>query len=489
MPGTAPAPQPDAAVGAPYSPGDVVPVTPRTGDPGWLRSVLLVLAVTVTTGAGVRPVSDLSPWLHLRIGQFLLDGGRFGMPDPWAPYASRPYVLTEWLPAIAAQEVYRLTGLPGIAWLRCLGMLALLGALLWTTRQVAETVPAVIGAFAGLAGALTGLTERPQLLSFVFLAVVAGAWWRTADDLRPRWWLAPLTWLWACCHGLWPVGVGVGVVVVAGLVLDRRLGLRRAGRLLVVPAASLLLAALTPVGPRLLLTPFTVGGNVREFVGEWQPTTVASPTAVVTLGMLGIVLLCWARSRTVPPWWQIGLAAVSGVATLVMLRTVAVGAVLAAPLFAQCLQGLRGRPVVPAGRRGRLGTLALLVAAALVAAPLTAALAQAPRGVPEGLRAQLSMLPAGTLVLDDDNISGWLLWAEPHLRPVVDMRSEIYSAEHLRGYVRAMAAAPGWQGFVDRTGARYALVRDDSALAAALEDQRRWHSLGGASGYVLLQAP
>jgi len=74
-----------------------------------VSTAVVALCVVV----GVRPVSDPSPWLHLKVGAFLLDGGRFGLPDPWAPFATRVYVPTEWLPAVVGQETYQAFGLPG----------------------------------------------------------------------------------------------------------------------------------------------------------------------------------------------------------------------------------------------------------------------------------------------------------------------------------------------------------------------------------------
>src|SRR5450631_4239197 len=159
------------------------------GDRPRLAAALAMVAVSVSVILGVRPVSDPSPWLHLKVGAFLLDGGRFGLPDPWAPFATRVYVPTEWLPAVVGQETYQAFGLPGIAWLRCAGILALLSALMWSTRRSAGSVTCALVSMAAVGGAYEGLTERPQLVGLVFLAVTVGAWWRTALDRRPRWWL------------------------------------------------------------------------------------------------------------------------------------------------------------------------------------------------------------------------------------------------------------------------------------------------------------
>ena len=455
----------------------------------WFPITVATIVVSVTVVMGVRPVSDPSPWLHLKIGAFLLDGGRFGLPDPWAPFASRPYVPTEWLSAIVGQEIYQAFGLPGIAWMRCAGILGLLSALVWSARRSADSATAVLVALVALVGAHDGLTERPQLVGFVFLAVAVGAWWRTALDLKPRWWLVPITWLWANFHGLWSVGIAVGLVIVTGLLLDRRLTRATATRLLAVPMLSLAAAGITPVGPRLLLSPLAVGKNAIEFVGEWQSTSVHDPFAVVTLVMLGLVMLSWFRLGRRPPWWQIGLLLTGVAATLVMTRTIAVGAILAAPLLANEIQQYRGRPVCETTRRSRFAWVALILVALVAAAPLSAARAQDAVAVPDRLRPQLSRIPSGTVVLAEGDISGWLFWADPQVRPVLDPRIEIYPPAHVRAFVSAMAADPGWRQFVNRTGSRYALVLTGSPIATALVERAGWSQLGEDAGFVLLRTP
>jgi hypothetical protein len=438
---------------------------------------------------GVRPVGDQSAWLHLSIARQLLDGGGFGRVDPWVLGAAKPYVATEWLPAIAAYKLHEVFGLSSIAWLRGVGILLLLAVTIWAGRRVADTVPALIAAGAALVGAGHALTARPQLLGFVFLSLAVVAWWQMAGDLRPRWWLVPLTWVWASSHGLWVVGVGFGVVTVAGLALDRRLTWVSARRLLAVPALSLVAASLTPVGPALLLTPLTVGRDVRDFVGEWQASSAHDPAAFVTLCMIALVATSWARSRRTPTWWQVAHLMVAFVATLAMERTVAVGAVVAAPLLAQTLQAWRGSPATALPRRDTLAWLAMGVSALLIAAPLAATFAARPTAVPTGLQSALSSLPAGTVVLEDTNMSSWVGWVAPQLRPVRDSRSEIFTRQQHKDYARLVATAPGWDTILGRSGATWALVRTGSPLAAALHERTNWKTVGTDNGYSLLRRP
>jgi len=184
-------------------------------------TVMSIITVLMVLVIAIRPVKDVDVWWHLKAGQFVLNGGAFVGPDPWVPFASRPFILNQWLPEVIAFKGYTWFGLPAVAWLRCVAILLILSAILWCTRRVADTVPALITALAALVGTGGSLSERPQLVSFILLAVWVGAWWRTAEDLRPRWWLIPLTWVWACSHGMWITGIGVGVIVICGLILDK----------------------------------------------------------------------------------------------------------------------------------------------------------------------------------------------------------------------------------------------------------------------------
>ena len=475
----------------PPSQGLPLEAASRPAAPAPRPALSYVLAgVSLATAAliGLRPVSDLSPWLHLRIGQLLVEGNRFGTPDPLSSFTSRPYLPSEWLPAILGYKVFALMGLPGIVWMRYVGILALLTAILWVTRHIADEVPALICALGALAGASLGLTERPQLLSFVFLAVAIGGWWRCAEDLRPRWWLIPMTWFWASSHGLWIVGAGVGACVLVGLAIDRRLTRQTAARLGLLWLANLGAAGLTPLGPRLIAYPFQASAHVRAFVGEWQPTQATNPIAMVTLAMIGCVLLLWIRSAVTPPAWQLALAALAGLSTLAMTRTIAVGALLAAPLLAHALQSHRGESVTRPGRRVATAWLATIACLAAVAIPVALAVGQTTDTVPAKLTSQLKALPPGTVVLDHDDLSGWLMWIAPQSRPVIDLRSEVYDEGYHIRYARAMQVLPGWDRFVGDSGATFALVLNDSAIAEALRTRLGWTPVGVDNGYVLLNA-
>lgn len=465
----------------------VLATGPSKPESRWVAPVVTVLAVLVVARLGLRPVLDPDAWWHLKAGEYLLNGGPFVGKDPWSSFSTKPFILTQWLPDIVASQVHALFGWPGVAWLRCAAVLGVLAAVFWSTRRVADTLPAILAALGAVIGALGALSERPQVVSFIFLAVTVGAWWATAADLRARWWLVPMTWLWANSHGLWSIGLTVGCAVIVGLALDRRLSRPAFLKLSGVVAGSLVATSLTPVGPRLLVTPFEVAATAGPLVDEWQPSSARDFTTATVLVMLAVVVVVALRSRARKPWWQIALTAMAFGYTLLMVRTVAVGAVIAAPLLAEALQQLRESPCARPGKRGNWGIALLFIGVIAVAVPLAPILAGTPVGVPTKLSAALKALPAGSVILDEQRQSGWLLYTQPQLRLAIDLRSEVFDASYIRSYSDALAAKPGWDQFVKESGASAALVPDDTPIVEALTRRLGWVIAARGDRYVLLR--
>ena len=82
-----------------------------------------------------------------------------------------------------------------------------------------------------------GMSMRPQVLSYLLVAVTTEAWLEHAPTAG-RWWLVPLTWVWAMCHGMWPVGIIIGAVALVGIALDRAVQRRDLAAARRGPAAS-----------------------------------------------------------------------------------------------------------------------------------------------------------------------------------------------------------------------------------------------------------
>lgn len=455
--------------------------------PRWLLFSLVLGLMGMALRHGLRPIGDPDTWWHLRLGDDIWQHWNLTDPAPWTRFATEDWVTTQWLPEVVGSRVEHFFGLPGVVWLLCAGLVLLTAVLYLVCRREADAVAATIATFVAFLGMSATLTPRPQMVSFVLLLIVTSAWLATARDLKPRWWLIPVSWIWACSHGMWFSGIAVGAVVVAGLVLDRRLRAAAALRLLTIPVASLLLAGMTPVGPRLLLSPFSVAG-VTQFITEWAPPSIHDLSPATTAAMIALVALVWARGPRAA-WTHIGLLLLAAFWALLSARTVTLAAVMTAPLMAAALQSLLPEHA-PKISRSEIAALAVAVLMSLAVVPLLLpGSAGTPANVPNALNTPLDRLPPRTVIFNEFTLGGWLLWRHPTLEPVIDGRAEAFPRAQFQGYIRTSQVAAGWEGFLESTSSRHALVKVDSPLATALQERLHWRSLGEADGYVLLADP
>lgn len=460
-----------------------------------LGVVAYAVALLIGLGFGTGRYEEVDTWWHLRVGEHILATHQLRGTDPWASFAGHAYTATQWLPEAVTAWLVDLTGMGAVVWLRSLATVSLIVLLYVTARQSAGRLASSLAAAIGLLGCGAGLNPRPQLVSFVCFALVVLAWSRTVRDGRARWWLVPVFWLWACSHGLWTFGLLTSGVFLAAIVIDpaTRPDRRRLARLAGLVAACAAVVALTPLGPALLLTPFEVAANAAGVAEEWRATPVNNAFAMAALGMGVGTPVAWLVSRHRPRAWEMAQLGLSLALTLVMWRLVPLGAILAAPLLAAALQRLIGRGREGWSRRERRAVVAswaaaLTLAAAVAAGPGGASAQQFP-GRMGAVDSALTQLPAGTVVLDDFGVSGWLLWKHPSLKPVIDLRVELYSPEYLAAYLRTERLQPGWQDLLPRTRASHAVLQTDSGLASALKGQLGWSTVATSGDYELLRAP
>lgn len=472
---------------------------PATTQPGvtssglWhaLRDLLPFLVLFVTfaslTWHASRPMTNTDTYFHLRFGEEFLSG-HWSLRHPGSPttFGTNDWVPTQWLPQVAMAWTEEHLGLAGVAWLQGLLHLGLALSLWFAARRYAGPITSAALVALALTAASPGLSMRPQVISYLLVVVTTAAWLRSRDDGRPRWWLVPVTWVWAMSHGMWPVGLVIGAVAVAGIAADRTVDRRGALRLALVPVLSAVAAALTPVGPKLYPAVLLVGSRGKYFA-EWQPAhflRLAGGTFVV---LAGIVLVRMVRRRAPASWTETLLFGLACAWALYTTRTVAVGAMMLVPIGARGLGELMPR----LRRAGKVevgvvlgGVVASLVALAL-AVPSTAdtGIADPP------FARQLDQLPAGTTVVNDWGKGGWFMWRWPKLDFVVNGYGDLYTDAELDRNFRLDSTDPGWVAAVQETGARYALLDPGSRLAYGLQNLESWQLLDRDADLVLLKAP
>jgi hypothetical protein len=438
--------------------------------------LLLVLAAAFVAG---QPLSDPDVWWHLRTGELILDKGLVSQ-DPWSFASDNAWQLHEWLSEVIMYSAFSMAGYPGVVALVSGTVAAFAGVLAVTCRRVAVPIVAWTTALLACIATVPGMGARPQLASWLLLAVTAPYMRSCIQDRRLPWLLLPIIWVWANLHGLWVTALALFAALVFGLALEQGLrGWRTTARFFGFSLVLVCVPAATPLGPDLLLAPFHVRGYA-QFVSEWNPPSIASIPTACALLLLLVVVLGWARGRSPAPITTISFVVAAAGMGLLYARTVPVLAIAVAPLAAASLQEfsgpVRSRLRISAGPVLASITVAVLAIGTIAFAPAGAA---APRpGEPlagtttEGVLAATTVveqLPGRVRLLNQYELGGWLLWAARDTSPVIDGRADIYTVEHVRAYVDALNMRPGWRDFVDDVDADAALLLREAPLTEGLE--------------------
>lgn len=450
----------------------------------------LLWILTMTTGVVVafllRLRSSVDPdlWLHLRLGRTIRGGQWFGdLPDPLVELADRGYLPTQWLAEVGMDAVHGVTGVGGIHVVRVLALVALVAFVHLTARVQISKGRAAGVTLAVITGTATGWAERPQLIGLVLFAVTVWLWSRSRVHGGAPWTVVPLTWVWAMLHGSWVLGIATGALFVLAMVLERPRQARRWTQLIGVVIASAAVTALTPLGPRLLLEPFAVGGAAKGSVNEWLPPSPGNPLLwVVVIMAIGVVIGSMRQVGHRLPELLLAAAAVALAVTAV--RTIAFGALLAAPALASVLAP-RDEPVARVRRSEAWPLVALTALLLLIPGVVIAAPADGP--LPRQVDAALGVAPAGTIAAVEPYSSGWVLWAHPHVRPLRDLRTEVYSGDTAAAYESFYRAEPGWQAYAADHAVTALVLVVGAPLDDAVAAEGGWDEVVRTDRHVLWQ--
>lgn len=472
--------------------------TPRTARPSlvttvarrWLPFAMVATTLVVMVREAAAPLSNPDTYFHLRFGRELIDDWSLRDPGHVTSWATADWVPTQWLVQEVMARLDAAFGLPGVAWYAGFQFVLLAVVLYLCARRWAEPVVAAPLLVLALLACSPGLSMRPQVLSYAATAAVGclvlSVRYAERGRRRHLWLAVPLIWLWAMCHGMWPVGVVVLVVGLGGAALDRSFGRREALTLGAVPVAALLAGGLlTPVGPGLLPAVLLVNSRSSYF-SEWSPPDFTNPTNLTLLLLLMVTVLVMVRRGA--DWTSIALVGLAAAFTVYSLRTVPVAACLLVPLAAVRLQGVLGTTRRPGRREVGLvlagGALALGALAAVV--PSTSA---DPPPQPDWVDPALTALPADTRVLNEQSFGGYLMWRYPDLDFMFSGYGDIYTTRELDTMGQVNDLKPGWDDAVRDAAPAVALLDPESPLAYALRTGEGWQVLHEDEDVVLLQPP
>lgn len=458
--------------------------------PGWHLLALVAGLAAALFCAG--PVSDPDVFWHVEAGAYTLHGQRFPFPDPWSySLPDAHWHSTAWLSELILAAVQRSSGWLGIVVLRAAITAWIVMALYrllvrpersWTGPVVFLAVVLPISRY---------VQERPQTASLLFLVWLAAIGHRfLTTGARPRRWrFVAMTYLWALLHGLFVLAPAILVLLALGALLARGRAAREDAAWLTRTALLATAgAALTPLGPRLLLAPITVGNAAKGMLAEWLPTNLTVPGAWGFAAVLAILLVCWARSTRTVPLDQLLFVVVLTAFGFLVIRNAGVVSILLAPLAVDWLGiAFGGRSELTVPRRA-FACLAVLGAIAVAVSYLRWPVL--PEARPAKIAQSLAAQPGQLRVLNDYNISGYLISSTSgHVKLLVDGRADRYGHAFLERERAAVQGGIDWQPVIREYHPDVAVIGKDSPLAQLLVAVEGWHVVMTDHAFQLLSAP
>ena len=433
-----------------------------------------------------RPLTNADTYFHLRIGTNFLDEWSMRHPGEVSEYSTREWLPTQWLFQVAAAFGYRWGGLALVAWMAGALYVAYAATLYFGARRFGPSSAAAFSTVFAIFGSAYGLSARGQVISYILIVVVTVAWLRTSDDGKARWWLIPLTWIWALAHGMWPIGIAIGIAALIGIALDRNLTRPQLGRNGAVVIGTIIAAAITPIGPGLYGAVLLVGSRSKIFT-EWAPNDFTQPIPALVAIMMALLMLIVARTDVRLSWSDTALLVTGLGALLYSNRTLPVSASITALLLARVIgRSTTWQPptrmeigVIVGGCVTSLACLGIIQATTDVAQP----------DQPQFLESALSRLPEGTGIVTETLWGSYLLWFYPDLEPLQHGYGDAFTDEEFSRMATMSGMDYGWDRELADSGVRWALLPRESTLGAELLVRFDWRRVDGDDELQLLQAP
>ncbi|GAB4502080.1 MAG: hypothetical protein Fur0035_16260 [Anaerolineales bacterium] len=437
---------------------------------------------------------------HLALGRLMLSSGQIPHSDPFSfRTAGVPAIPHEWLMEIAFAALEKAFGLGGIVFFCALLIAA---ALTLTFGEAARRSGLLLAALTvstlTLAASAVHWITRPHLATFLLLAIWTAQVEAFARGEDRRWWIfPPLMLLWANLHGMFVLGLLSLIFAAAGYGWERWLE-KKPGSLgrefSLAIAFSTLATFLSPSGAELWTTIFRLAASptISALTSEYSPADFHQPGFWPFLILLGLALAGAVLSGK--KFSMRAALALSGwtLMALYSARNIPLAAIALTPLISEILANwMLASPALTAltrfsrrleavERQLRGGLWAGLAALALfwltvqggTLDPQRRAYAFDGQKFPVAAVTWLEAHPQNGQMVNEFDWGGYLLWRVwPQYKIFMDGHTHIYGEEKSLEYLRVINAQPGWQAVLTQYDIRWAILKPESPLRAALESE------------------
>jgi hypothetical protein len=439
----------------------------------FLECLMLLLAFFIL----LRTPVDADMWWHLRAGQYMWEQKTILLADQFSyTRAGAPWVNAFWLADLGMYGLLRLGGFPVLS--AAVSLIGVAISLLWLRRMNAPVGIRMALVLLGIFAFSPVMGPRPQLLSFLMLAILDVGLDRIRMDQASRrfiWLVVPLFILWANLHGGFIWGFLLLAAFVAGEILaqltesEARFTWPELGRVGFWTAMAWLGTAFNPNGIALWKLPFytvqiSIGG-----IYEWASPDFHRADLHFMLWLIFLLLTGLGFSSR-PIRWSDALKFIGfAYMAFVSQRSLGPFVVVAVPVVAASLAAAwedRWKPTWARFRTGHntlqrdLTTMTRATLNSIILASLGIAAAMRltqvssqdqimenqPAAAVDWIRAHH---PGGRL-FNSYNWGGYLLWALPEHPVFIDGRADLYGPEIIGQWQEIVNGTDAGLGYLDQ---------------------------------------
>lgn len=305
-----------------------------------LESLFVATFVLMGFRLGVSPINDNSMLTHIQTGIDMVRTGGIPRSDPYSWTArGTSWVVQSWLPEWSYGLAHRLGGFRLVV----LEQAVLMAGLAWLMVRLARAGSPSRTAMAGLISigmAFRFWTPRPLLVGLICMALTI----TIVERRRSTWLLVPVVWFWVQSHGSFPLGLAWLAARALGEGLDWKGWPRDAMSYIGAFVIGLAVAAVNPLGARLLTFPVTLGQRREAFerIVEWMSPNFHNGDAQIALVFLVPALLLLVRARL--PWRDVVPVVAFLAAGLLASRNLPVTAIVFAPVLGRAFRRPESAP-------------------------------------------------------------------------------------------------------------------------------------------------
>jgi hypothetical protein len=437
---------------------------------------------------------------HLLLGRLIRETGSVPLTDTFSFRTEGvPSIPHEWLAQVIFSIASDLLGLSGVILLT-----AVLVTVVWAIvfHQAQQRAKALFVSFLittlGIGAMMIHVLPRPHLFTYLFTAL----WILILEQINTRrtqvWWLLPvLMLLWVNLHGMFVLGIILWGIYLVGSFLEnpsRTWFQDPATRSTIIGGAlSILATFFSPSGLHIWAAITSLGSNsyITSRIPEYQSPNFHTPETWTFILLLLVTIVGFARSRIRIPWTQILLTASFAAIALYTSRMIPLFAIVVVPIAAKTVSDWirdeypdnrfsiseRNISTINSSSNGILWILVLMLGVGMLFAS-GKAIDPGNRGnifsasfFPVDAVTWLNAHPQAGHMFNEFDWGGYLLLKlTPRQQIFMDGHTHIYGEALTREYESVVTLGDGWQEILDRYDVQWAIVRADSSVARALEN-------------------